>query len=201
VQVDTVNAEVWVLVALWFLLASAAWSGIVYVVPWCKLSQLRYSLWRLRDDIVDDLVDGRLSEHQCVHETVQDIERSLRYSQDFTLLNVFIARWCSQNDRLPRLVGTHLSELAPEERDRLKSYRKQLFEVEAHYLLYGSLIGRLLVLLILPVVMAKTRKSTRGGSLRPPRAIIERRTVREMRDRQVVMTTGRPSDKPLSACL
>jgi hypothetical protein len=106
--------------------AAAAFAALLVSVAEAGVSRLRVSLWRLHDDIVDDLVAGFVVDQRAATRLLHMVRRSIVEAQHLTPLRVFgthlLYRWSArqrppQGNRLLRgetrddLVNAHALRL------------------------------------------------------------------------------------------
>jgi hypothetical protein len=64
---------------------AALWASVLYVVPRHVESLFRYDLWRLRDDLVDNIFDETLPNLPLVEGLLEAIEAMIGHSSQVTL--------------------------------------------------------------------------------------------------------------------
>ena len=122
------------------------WIAIIFYIPWCIRSGLRYRLWRLRDKIYDDVRTGRIAEINLVVSYIDDVERFIRYSQHYTLVNALItpnpsAEECRQK---MRFVTTGKKALSETHLELFESYEHEATDIFFSSLFFGTVLGWLL---------------------------------------------------------
>lgn len=72
--------------------SAIVWGLAVFVVPQHVNSLFRYRLWRLRDDLEDHILDGRLPECPGVRDLLETLEAMIEHPEELTLSSIFAHR-------------------------------------------------------------------------------------------------------------
>jgi hypothetical protein len=67
-----------IIVGLTIAVVGWAWISFWFIIPACTASQLRYRMWRIRDDIKDALLDQRLTDGPLVQRLLRGVEGGIR---------------------------------------------------------------------------------------------------------------------------
>lgn len=160
---------------------SVAWWGLFAGLTGLSRSLFRTALWRLRDQVVDDVVAGRLDWKASVRDLLEAIHLTIKNSEQFTPFRVSSAYafW--------RLAGSPVPEgrldLASHgESDELREYKERLAGACGRYLFINSLFAPLGIF-ILPVAAFLAGLFQKAGNAEQQSAIrtataIARRPVR-----------------------
>lgn len=147
------------IVALVLTLAAA----VVTLPRWCIRSLHRHRLWRLRDRIADDMIEGVLpKDHPAVVDLLGRTEMALFRYSDFTLLNVTIMamlhiRSSRSVQREILAIGAECSTagLSEHQTELVRGYRAERLNLLAGSVLTGSWLGMAFVVSELPRVAKK----------------------------------------------
>lgn len=129
-------------------------AGLVIAVGmtprWFIRSLSKHALWRLRDDVVDDVITGKLDrEHPSVKELISRVEWAIEESRSFDLLHLLVWRraWRQlppgQLRKLARVPDLH--GLSDEQAERIKGYRRRYDSVAIGALFLSSWLGLAIV--------------------------------------------------------
>lgn len=69
-----------------------AWTAVALfvVLPRSMVSLDRYRLWQLRDDVVLDIIDGRIEDSEAARQLVGDIEIRIVRAREYTLARLLL---------------------------------------------------------------------------------------------------------------
>lgn len=153
----------WVFFSLAVASASIAWILVVVALPRYFRSAFRYRLWRLRDDLVDDVLSGNLPDVSSVREMRKRVEVGIRYADDLTLATVLVSAWAThasgftvrQERKIREQEARRREELTAKELVLVDQYESRLTKASVVHVLTGSpsgWIGVLLAALLSPLV-------------------------------------------------
>lgn len=122
---------------------------------WVARRAHRHRLWRLRDDFVDNIIDGTLpADHPAVVQTLRRIERTIYNCFALTLVGgfVFVRFTRSLSAEASREMERRSNDcstdgLTAEQSAILRTVNERLTLLQAGSLLLGSWVGALAVLL------------------------------------------------------
>lgn len=120
--------------------------AVATVPRWFIRSMSKHALWRLRDEVVDDVLAGNLpSDQLAVRELIARLEWAISESRSFDLLHLIIwsrARRGLSPKALKGLVtAPELTSLSSEQTSRIEDYRRCYDSVAVRALLLSSWIG------------------------------------------------------------
>jgi hypothetical protein len=137
------------------------------VPDWFARSLVRHRLWRLRDQIVDDVLAGRLpGTHAAVKELLRRTDWTIRKGTELNMLAFHVWAWVlrrsDEDARKPVLRATpepaSLKGLAEDERERVDQYREHLALLASASVLLGTWVGIATVLrFVVPAVRRRRR--------------------------------------------
>ncbi len=137
---------------LGLLVVPAVVAAALLTMPrWSVRTIHRNQLWTIRDEVVDDIVVGRLpGAHKSVQTLVSQLETAADECPRFTMLGLYAYRRALRKNRdTARVIATsymrskNTDGLSRDERDRVESYRERLQNVLYRNLLLGSWVGML----------------------------------------------------------
>jgi hypothetical protein len=141
-----------IILGLVILVALAAWAGVIFLIPWCQRGKFRHRLWQLRDQISDDIIEGRLPHHEAVYDLRSLVDFLVKEARQVTLANMLLSRITMA--RLPRdkssYEGTSSQGLEPQQVALLEYYRKLLYRTANAHLISGSVSGWFGAVLVIP---------------------------------------------------
>lgn len=164
----------WVMLAL--LVPAVLVVAVARMPRWYARSVCKHALWRLRDDVVDAKLAGRLpADHPAVTELVERVEWAIEESRSFDLLHLWV--WNRAFRGLPADTARKLKQvpnlvsLDGAQRTLVEGYRVRYNRVAVTAILLSSWVGIALVLrfglpLSFKVLRHHARNITLGGLAR-----------------------------------
>ena len=128
-----------------------AWFGLIKLIPSCNLSMFRYRLWRLRDRLEDEVLDGAFKDASQPRALVRFIEGVIDLAPELGALKLLAMRWSCRHVEVPELL--HVHELAPQDRAIVEQRLKELNGLTVRHVLTGSPSGWVLTLVVVPVAL------------------------------------------------
>jgi hypothetical protein len=134
-------------------LALFSWASITKIVPSYATSRYRYRLWRLRDDLSDDIRRGKFDQEDGPRKVLAFIDLAIEDAEDLSALNMILFAWTVVAGQDIPDEPLELGELSPHD-DRLLMER--LEAVDSALLaktLFGSVSGWVITLVLTPFVI------------------------------------------------
>jgi hypothetical protein len=178
-------------VALLIIVPVTLLLAILRVPRWFSRSLHRHRLWRLRDQVVDDVIDERLPrEHPAVRELMEQAEQSIRLTSSLTMVDFYAWSWAMRGAE-PHLIKPRqpapLHGLSPAQRRMVENYRARLRVLRISAILSGSWLGIASVLRFVIPAIPEVRRTLRAedrarsdggnGSARDTSITVERKDV------------------------
>jgi len=69
---------------------NSAMMTIFWIIPGCWTSQFRYRVWRLRDEIADDIRRHRFEDETQARILLGDVEAAIRCAHQLSMVNMLI---------------------------------------------------------------------------------------------------------------
>jgi len=152
----------------------AAYVVVLTLPRWFARSLHGHRMWRLRDALVDEILDGRLApEHDAVRHLVAMMDGVL-HDRHATLMDVYVVRWACR-DADPAFLAANdnvglrcsLDGLNETERQRVEAYRERFQVLLVGSMLLGSWFGIAHIVPFVPagvaVAMRQAGAVTREG--------------------------------------
>jgi hypothetical protein len=145
-------------------LAIAAWLAVLKVFPSCSTSRLRYELWRMRDETVDEIYDDEIHNKEQARRFVRELERAIRAAPDLSILNLVVFSRIARGAEIPLADRIELSKLDDSDRKRLEPRYRAYEWVVFRHALTGSLSGWLVLIFLVAVALPQVllHRLTRG---------------------------------------
>ena len=146
------------------ILVSLVLYGALLRAPrWFSGSIHRHRLWRLRDEIADDMIDGVLpAEHDAVRALLTRAESTIRFTSEHHIVEFYA--WYSvwrKVDAAAKLSlrpePVQLTGLSTDEQQLVERYRDRLATLSTSSLLLSSWIGIASILRFVPVAIKYRR--------------------------------------------
>lgn len=134
-------------IALLIAVPTGVWIAILRMPYWFARSLHRHRMWRLRDAVADDMIDGRLpKDHPAVRELLRRTELAISELQSITAVTFYVfARVRRRSDRgvfdRMRAKRASLDGLTGEQRARLEAHHECLSYLCASTVLTGTWVG------------------------------------------------------------
>lgn len=147
------------------------WLCVLWIVPARLTSLYRYRLWLLRDDVVDDVLSGRLSPSDTICDFVDAIENAVQQARSMTLLKWLLTPLPPPEYLASRMgaMERDMNRLDEEAKARFKRHLGRFQDVVMWYLLSTSLVGWLLIVGITAIngvrALVSVLKSRASGSV------------------------------------
>jgi hypothetical protein len=159
------NFVLFILLLAWGLVA---WLAIFMVVPSCMQSMFRHRLWRLRDNIVDQIRGDGLAEPGPFRDLVHEVECAIIAAPEVSPFRIGLLRAVSGNFMRDAKVESFDPEnVHPSDRRLAEAYVAEFRAAFFRQLLFGSPSGWILFLLlvVLTLPIALVRSVTRGAAV------------------------------------
>jgi hypothetical protein len=118
--------------AVGLAIAVGAWASVLFFIPNALRSIFRYNLWALRDQVVDDVLDGEVPRDQAM-ALVKRIEFTIQNAADLSVLNLWAVHRATRNVRVPEPLAVY--------HPRLKAYARKWHSLSFRYAAFGSPSG------------------------------------------------------------
>ena len=153
---------------------------------WLMRSLHRHRLWRFRDHVALEILDGTLPSHPASWALLNSIEASIECDHRISVLRVWLFRptyrrlSSEARERVLRRFEPALGTLTGGERKLISDRRERLSVLRTGSALLGSWIGLALVILalprVVPQVVADVRSARRASPLAdsPPSTVVFR---------------------------
>jgi hypothetical protein len=150
-------------------IALFAWASVVRIVPFCAVSVFRYRLWRLRDQLVDEIRHGKFDDIEQPKVLVSLIEATIAGAKDLTALNLLLVRLAAPRGVSPPQL-LNLDDLNPRDRELVEGHLHGLLRAMAIHTLRGTPSGWICSIVLLPLavvitLVARLRGKGDGGSV------------------------------------
>jgi hypothetical protein len=131
-----------------------AWFGLIKIIPSCNLSIFRYRLWRLRDELADEVLDGSFQDAAQPRNLLQFLEGVIELAPELGALKLVAMRWSCRHVRIPELFDPEtLDALHPSDRAIIERRLNELQQIAVRHVLFGSPSGWLLTFLAVPTAL------------------------------------------------
>jgi hypothetical protein len=127
----------------------AAWLAIFLVVPSCMQSMFRHRLWRLRDNVVDQIRGERLVDAEPFRKLVREIECAILAAREVSPFRITLLRFASR-DLLRDAKFDYFDPADVDVSDRVlaEGYLNELRAAFYRQMLFGSPSGWLLLIVL-----------------------------------------------------
>ncbi len=163
------------------LLVAAPLVGVYLIffgIPQLQHTRFRHQLWAIRDDLVDDVIDERLSMSPEARELLLRLHLAIKYAPQHTMRSGFTSALVLRGTSVPSLRKTlRQSKLPDAQRRRLLELYERMQQATTRHLLIGSPSGWL-VSVAVQVVPSSLLERTLLRRARPSE--VERRAEKEL---------------------
>jgi hypothetical protein len=131
-----------------------AWFGLIKIIPACNLSMFRYRLWRLRDRLADEVLDGSFRDATHPQTLVCFLEGVIDLAPEIGALKLAAMRWSCRHVQVPELFDRQtLEALDPDDRAIMEQRLDELRQIAVRHVLFGSPSGWLLTFVLVPLAV------------------------------------------------
>jgi hypothetical protein len=155
-----------VAVVLAIVAGVVAWASIAIIIPWSEAERFRCQLWRLRDQVTDDMLADNLPRQEALQLRNQ-IDMFLSIVHQATVANMLLVRLLLMK-RLPQ-GSLSTQNLESRQGELLEDYRRSLYRSANRHLLVRSVSGWLTALVFWTVIIPYRRIRSRALETTPPR--------------------------------
>lgn len=121
---------------------------VLFSVPNLQHSRYRHALWDIRDDIVDDVIEGRLTLNKATQELLLRVHLAIRFAPEHTIRSGLTSALLLRGQEIPSLEKILTGKAVPTgEQARLLEHYGALQGATLHHLFFGSPSGWLIVAL------------------------------------------------------
>jgi hypothetical protein len=160
--------------------AALAYASLTYIVPSCARSRFRYRLWALRDQVMDEIYDGRFEKTDQARKLVAAIELVIRGADQLSLLRVWFANLVVDERDLPEHLRFELDRLSASDRDRLQRHLRALHWLIIKHVFVGSVSGWIYLLATRPLHFLRLVRRAIASSFHAQRRTTDDATHDEM---------------------
>jgi hypothetical protein len=121
-----------------------AWLTVVFIIPAASASRLRHTLWALRDEIVDDVLFGRLDDSAAAQHLLRGVEGAIRVAPQMRFITTAPLFLTQDADRVQAAANARYREMAlldEAQQDRLVDYMDRYLRACARRILIGTPSG------------------------------------------------------------
>lgn len=129
--------------------AIVVWSLVIFFIPWCQVSQLRYRLWQIRDEVAADIRARRLADSEAMRDLVVRIESFIRNAHRLTYAKC-LPFLCIPKEAVQQLRSQRMAlvgQLSPAERTIYDEYFGRFNSALTRHLLFGAPSGWVVLVL------------------------------------------------------
>lgn len=130
---------------------------LVFVaLPNLMHSRFRHALWDVRDSIVDDVLDGRLTLNPATRKLLTTVHLAIKFAPDHTMRSGLTSVMLLRGEQIMPLEKVLTSKAVPRDQQPvLIGHYEKMSHATVEHLLWGSPSGWLFVVLILPWQMTR----------------------------------------------
>jgi hypothetical protein len=155
------------------LICASVWGLFLAVISmprWFTRSLHGHRMWRLRDALADDLIDGHLPrEHPAVQQLYSDVDFAVQNGKRWSMLDIYICRHAMRkmSPELREAVKSEtatrpLDGLSADEVELLTQYQTRFGVLMAGSLLLGSWLGLATIARFIPRAISETLRQKRA---------------------------------------
>ena len=152
-------------------LAFLGWVSLFKLVPACSMSLMRYRLWRLRDQLVDEIRQESYDNATAAEILVSRTEAFIEHAPKVSLLNLTLMRLAHRGS--PELIDRltlSMKDLNTDDHARVKAHVDEFENAMLARSMFGTPSGWISILVLVPVsiviaIALAFRGRPDGGSL------------------------------------
>lgn len=148
-------------VVFFVLVALAIFVGVcvIKVVPATLVSLLRYRLWRIRDDLFDEIHNGGFMDTREPRLALEELERTIAVAPELTLAKVALAGAIARKRRFVPIPIPNAANAHPDDRPKLEAVIREYRVRTVAHVVFGTPSGWLIVVsmswLVIPVMLVR----------------------------------------------
>jgi hypothetical protein len=182
-----------------------AWVSLFKWVPACMRSLYRHALWQLRDNLVDDVLSGRLPYESGVRSQLRLIEAGITHAHECTVGRILITYWWMLRAKASVDVASlrvDVEGLTEEQALHLRSYEDRFRSCTFRYLFLNSPAGWFAFLWVPPAFVLYRLFRRVRPVMRTLDRIVERPTLTVVESRWLPTAQDEErSRRDLAACV
>jgi hypothetical protein len=133
-------------------LAIFAWISLTKIVPAYATSRYRYRLWRIRDDLADDIRHGKFDQRDAPKRVLFFVDLAIDDAEDLSALNMFLFAWTFWGNQEIPDDPLALAAASPRDQNLLGERLASINSALLAKLLFGSVSGWLITIALIPFV-------------------------------------------------
>lgn len=159
------------------------WAALIKIIPSCATSRFRYLLWKMRDDLVDEIRHGQYENVDQARRLVTEIEVAITHATELSVANVVLVTRFFKNVEMPRNLLLDLDALSSSDRQRLQPKQEVLYREMTWHLLIRKMSGwPVFVFLSVVALFSALFTELRSGISRSSTKRVYRDTKQQVRD-------------------
>lgn len=132
-----------------FVCVATGWFGLFFITPWSIQSILRHKYWRLRDEVIDDVIAGRLPDSKYVNEFISSVERSISITGHITTLQLLLTPFSLYEQKGRKTTQCEsFDDLSSEMQQQMEYYYRRYLGLFAESVFYTSPSGWILLAVV-----------------------------------------------------
>jgi hypothetical protein len=144
-------------------LALFAWACVFTVVPGCALSRSRYRLWRLRDRLVDAILDDTFEDPVEPQRFLLFVERSITCLPEMSALDLALFMFSSRGIVLTSVLPWDLDRMKASDRAALEPMVWEVKLTVLKHLFTGTPSGWCCLVVLAPILLPVVLYARLGG--------------------------------------
>jgi hypothetical protein len=132
-----------------FLCVAIGWFGLFFITPWSIQSILRHKYWQLRDEVMDDVIAGRLPDNKYVNEFISSVERSISATGHTTALQLLLTHFSLYEQKSSKAAQCEsFDNLSSETQQQMEYYYQRYLGLFAESVFHTSPSGWILLAVV-----------------------------------------------------
>lgn len=123
-----------------FLTITLGWFSVVLLIPGYTESILRYRLWRVRDQVYDDIASGKLPDCRASRNLIDEVETLIRASHHMTLPRILLL-WVACPRQTNNVTQPSHDLYTNEQIEYAKQIHDGAYELCARHAIFGTYSG------------------------------------------------------------
>src|SRR5947209_7687017 len=130
-------------------LTAFAWLSAFAIVPACSASRFRYRLWRLRDELVDEVRAQKFVNTDVPKRLIMIVERAIEEASNLSALNILLFRLAGGFASSP----FDLKDLVPSDKELITNHLREFDSAIARRALGGTPSGWIALIVLVPTAL------------------------------------------------
>src|SRR4051794_12342083 len=130
------------LLTVWLLcIVAFCWFVVFRTIPGYLQSRFRYEIWVMRDELADNILDGKYASKDAPVALLEEMETAIRAAAHLTMFRFCVVMRLGRDVDVPEENALDLSGVRTSDRRDLERFQERLYHRVTRHLFTGAPIG------------------------------------------------------------